>query len=57
MSILRTTCCPRTGLLGVLVLTLLGLSLLVGCGSSGTGGGTTGAKLLHYQRVWQDGRV
>jgi hypothetical protein len=49
----------RTGLRRVIILGLVGILLLAGCGSAGSGGSgsNAGARLLHYQRVWPDGTI
>lgn len=55
MSAARTNAAPRHALVRTLLVALAGMLLLAACASSG--GTTTAAKLLHYQRVWPDGRI
>lgn len=55
MSAPRTNAAPRHALVRTLLVALAGVLLLAACASSG--GSTTAAKLLHYQRVWPDGRI
>jgi len=55
MSATRTNAALRHALLRTLLMALAGMLLLAACASSG--GTTTAGKLLHYQRVWPDGRI
>ena len=54
MSAPRIPASPRAATVRAFLTGLALLVLLAGC--SGTGG-TTAAKLLHYQRVWPDGTI
>ena len=55
MSAPRPPAWSRPAALRALLAGILLLTLLAAC--SGGTGGTTAAKLLHYQRVWPDGTV